>query len=263
MIIAQILELRQTTHRVPVCTHVRMQHAPARPRDLTVCACMCSATGTIYNRIWWLWSAIYRVIDPFTKSTILQIDTQQHNHAKMKSVAALVGILLSLPAITVACRCIAIDFESALSLTDAAFRGTVVRKLKNANGNKVYEVRVNRLFKGCNFEQSNHIIVTTRTQSAACGIDLTVNESYAFTGYRSTMSKGIKNQLGSNRKKISSVFGATLCDFITKWADVTPANLELLRGYDNSDCTAQCDVDGDCPKGASECGEDGTCQPIE
>jgi Tissue inhibitor of metalloproteinase len=178
----------------------------------------------------------------------------------MKAVSCFLSILLALPALALACSCIAIDFESALTLTDSAWRGKVTRRLKNSNNRRIYEVSVLRLYKGCNFKANDHIIVTTRTNSAACGIELKVNTTYSFTGYRSTMGNGIKNQLGSNPKKVSSVFGVTICDFVTKWTDVSEADKRLLNTFDNSKCVAKCNVGGDCPK--DQYCDFGTCKSL-
>jgi hypothetical protein len=164
----------------------------------------------------------------------------------MTSFTFLLALFLSLPAIAVACSCIQIDFESALKKVDSSFRGTVVRQLNNVEENRVYEVRVNRLFKGCNFKQSNHIIVSTVTTS--CGVFLNVNASYSFSGYRSAMNNGIKKQLGNNPKKISQVVSVTLCNFISEWSEVPAQNLKTLRRFDNSKCVAKCDTGGDCLK---------------
>jgi Tissue inhibitor of metalloproteinase len=173
-------------------------------------------------------------------------------HTTMKSLA-LLSLFLFFPTLTFACSCLApITLAKSLKSADSVFRGTVIRKLKDAvvddQGEKsFYEVRVIRLFKGCNFIQSNHIIVTTGSNSAACGVELEVDKSYALFGANVALPSAAKKQLGTNPKKIAKAVAIGLCGYNAKWSDLSTQDLKTLRRYDNSKCKPKCVSGKDCP----------------
>jgi hypothetical protein len=173
-------------------------------------------------------------------------------HTTMKSLA-LLSLFLSFPALTFACSCLGpITLAKSLKSADSVFRGTVIRKLEDAvvddQGEKsFYEVRVNRLFKGCNFIQSNHIIVTTGSNSAACGVYLEVDKSYALFGANVALPAAAKKQLGTNPKKIAKAVSIGLCGYNAEWSTVPAQDLKTLRRYDNSKCKPKCVTGKDCP----------------
>jgi Tissue inhibitor of metalloproteinase len=160
---------------------------------------------------------------------------------------ALFSLILSFPALAFACNCALTTLASSLKRADAVFRGTVIRKLADKNEESFYEVRVNRVFKGCNFIQSNHIIVTTGTNSAACGVNLEVDKSYALFGANAALPAAAKKQLGTNPKKIAKAVRIGLCSYNAEWPDVPTQDLKTLRRYDNSKCKPKCVSGKDCP----------------
>lgn len=163
--------------------------------------------------------------------------------------------------LTLACSCMEPrSISNALKTVDAVFRGLVVRKLKDiSNYESVYIVRVNRLFKGCDFAAGERVIVTTGTNSALCGINIKVNATYVFSGYGTELVRSISSQIKNT--KIRRAVHVGLCDYNVIANQIVAADARTMRQYDNTACRPTC-VTGvaDCTSSTQYC-DNGTCVP--
>jgi hypothetical protein len=152
---------------------------------------------------------------------------------------------LAIPAFVSACSCIdpTVTLTATLKRETSVFRGVVIRKLNDFQDYSNYVVRVSRVFKGCHFLANDRIMVATGRDDSLCGMSLSVNGTYAFSGYRYSISQALAKQLGSAVKKAVEV---STCDYNKKWSQVSPAELQQLRGFDNSKCSAYCTTGLDC-----------------
>jgi hypothetical protein len=166
---------------------------------------------------------------------------------------------LAIPALVSACTCVdpTVTLTETLMRAQSVFRGVVIQKLNDHEDYSNYVVRVSRVFKGCNFLANERIVVSTGREDSLCGLSLNVNGTYAFSGnrytikqdllkkFRSTMKQGLLKKLQSESIAQKGVEVNT-CDFNKKWSQVSPAELQQLRSFDNSKCTAPCTTGLDC-----------------
>jgi Tissue inhibitor of metalloproteinase len=168
-------------------------------------------------------------------------------------VSFLRRLLLSLavPALVSACSCIdpTVTLTATLKRETSVFRGVVIRKLNDFQDYSNYVVRVSRVFKGCHFLANERIMVATGRDDSLCGMSLKVNGTYAFSGYRYTISQALATatqlESGSAVKKAVQV---DTCEYNKKWSQVSPAELQQLRSFDNSKCRAYCTTGLDCAR---------------
>lgn len=160
-------------------------------------------------------------------------------------------VSLLLPTLSFACKCIVPTVPSALTDSDAVFRGKVIRELKATKvgePTKAYVIQARRIYKGCAFEQGNRVVVTTSSSSASCGVTLEVNGTYVFSSATSTpIDAATKKKLGKKSTKITRAVSIVSCGYNRKWDEVPAADLTLLRNYDNDVCVPEsCTAGADC-----------------
>jgi hypothetical protein len=180
-----------------------------------------------------------------TSLTNISLTPLQSTTSTMWSSAFHLVLVLAAPALISGCSCLegAATLQSSIGRADSVFRGTVLRKLRDLEDSSNYVVLVSRVFKGCNFNSTERIVVTT----GVCGVSLDVNSTYALSGYRTSIDSVIKKDLGSgsNIKKAISVGS---CIYNRRWSQVSSADSALLRNYDNTKCVAKCTTGIDCLK---------------
>jgi Tissue inhibitor of metalloproteinase len=153
------------------------------------------------------------------------------------SLLLLLCLWLTLPANTGACSCTEPrSVQGSLNLVDSVFRGWVVRKLRDVTYESNYVVRVNSIYKGCDFAVGDRIIVTTGKTSSLCGVSLPINGTFVLAGFAAEMDSGISQQL-PKKTKISQVVNVGLCDYnVDATTNVPSTDLKVLRSYDNTQC---------------------------
>jgi hypothetical protein len=151
------------------------------------------------------------------------------------------GLILSIPTVALACTCYGISswqpptIQTSLARVDAVFRGTVLRKLKNVELSSGYVVGVRKIFKGCSFNATERILVTTANMPTFCGLDnLKINATYVFSAYPVALG-AFQSQLPKSTKVQHGV-AASICDVTRQSKDVSSKDLQLLNRYDNSRC---------------------------
>jgi Tissue inhibitor of metalloproteinase len=173
---------------------------------------------------------------------------------KVSSLIALLASILLFPNAAVACRCMQTTVESILTTTESvAFRGTVMRQVytndTSTQTNK-FVFAVGRVFKGCDIQPSDRIVVQTGSNSAMCGLDLKVGTNYLLTSRSTTqpLDKAMLDVLGQSTK-ISRQLWVSTCDFVREFTAVTEDEKKALRNH-NKQCNsnAKCVVGADCPK---------------
>jgi hypothetical protein len=90
----------------------------------------------------------------------------------MRVVLAIAALSLALAADAFACSCLPVDLIRDLPRADGAFVGTVLERTVEGQ-DAIYLFRVEQVYKG---DIENRIEVVTATNSAACGLELGVDE---------------------------------------------------------------------------------------
>lgn len=180
-----------------------------------------------------------------TKASSTVKQTQRRASDMMLAILSRIGLVLSLSALVTASRCPApVNLQTSLNSADSVFRGRVLRELVDANDNLNYVVSVTRVFRGCNFNATERILVTVGSIYSQCTVPLVVNATYAFAGRHSKISNAVKEQLGPTTRVRKSV---TIGSGDQRWSQVSPVDLKKLRAYDNTQCKAICETGLDCP----------------
>ena len=181
-----------------------------------------------------------------------------------------VFFLLIVCEVTYACKCMKPTASKALSSpTSSIFTGTVIRRKKSMDPNLpeiATIVSVDRIIKGCTLDLSDRIIVTTATTSAACGVNLKVNETYFFTGDIEPLDADLllkTYDLVFPNNPIQSKVHASSCNFNIARRNVGMKVRNMLFDYGTNKniCPTKCIVGTDCPNEDYYCdSEEGTCQ---
>lgn len=146
------------------------------------------------------------------------------------------GFLICFPLAVFGCTCSdELNLETSMNRVDMALRAVVIRKLKDANYESSYVVRIARVFKGCNVSSTERMIVTTGSSGSMCGVELSVNATYALTGFVTPMLSEVRSQL-ANRTSISSALWIGSCDYNERWSTARTEDIRMLRSYNNSKC---------------------------
>jgi hypothetical protein len=147
----------------------------------------------------------------------------------MVSVSFVVGSLVFLPALVVSCDCM-LNWTVARSFTlvDTVFTGRVERRLPNVAWDAVYIVKVDNVLMGCSVTAPNHVIVRTGRERSLCGVTLSVNETYLFSGWNSSISDGIRQQIGTDTANCQAVL-IRMCYVNVPWSRVTTETLQILN----------------------------------
>jgi Tissue inhibitor of metalloproteinase len=163
----------------------------------------------------------------------------------LRSLSWLLLLFFRLPTPLSACRCIEPPTAAlALEKTSHVFRGLVLRQLKTVNGAVRYVVQVGRVYKGCAFDLSDRIVVSTSTNS--CGATLIVGQTYVLSGSSTRITAATIALLG--KTKITQDVSINLCSYFQEWEQgVLPEDKTLLRKYANQ-CTT-CKIGKDCLDG--------------
>jgi hypothetical protein len=160
----------------------------------------------------------------------------------MISVAFVVGCLVFLPALVVSCDCM-LNWTVARSfaLVDTVFTGRVERRLPNVAWDAVYIVKVDNVLMGCSVTAPNHVIVRTGRERSLCGVTLSVNETYLFSGWNSSISDGIRQQIGTDTANCQAVL-IRMCYVNVPWSRVTTETLQILNQLNTSQCCQDCNT---------------------
>jgi hypothetical protein len=158
-----------------------------------------------------------------------------------------VTFLFALPALTWGCSCLpeSLTAEASLDRDDSVFRGVVLRKLKDTSDYLNYVVEVTKVFKGCNFNVTERVLVSTGSVLTNCEIVHTVNKTYVFSGYQTQISGIVQKQLGS-KTRVKKAVELEFCGFNNPWNQVSRAESNALRAHDNGKCVAKCTTGVDC-----------------
>jgi hypothetical protein len=157
-------------------------------------------------------------------------------------------LVLRLPTPVSACRCIEPPTAAlALEKTSHVVRGVVRRQLKTVNGAVRYVVQVGRVYKGCAFDVSDRIIVSTSTNS--CGATLAVGRTYVVSGSSTRVNAATIALLGKTTNiNVTQDVSISLCSYVQEWQQgVLPEDKTLLRQYVNQ--CATCKIGKDCLDG--------------
>jgi hypothetical protein len=199
----------------------------------------------------------------------------------MKTSHAIATLLFAFIALLVedvsACDCMATpSVEASLSNNeiDYVFRGYVQKLLQGDDEfePKYYAVRVWRVFKGCTFGNATNIVVRTGSNSAVCGVDLTLKENYVFSGSSLPADPDIVKLIKGRNSTVltSEIVGIGLCDFNRPFKPIPHVDKSLL--WNSTNLCVKCDSAEDCPGGIgdgkyycdkSKCvAYDGGCPPV-
>jgi hypothetical protein len=122
---------------------------------------------------------------------------------------------------------------------DYVFRGNVKRQIDmgavSINEPKYYSVRVRRVYKGCTFTNATTIVVTTAGNSGLCGVGLSLNNDYVFSGSSTPAeSKVIKRAQEKNPKIITDeMVQVGSCNFNSLFSSLSSAAKDLVRNQTN------------------------------
>jgi Tissue inhibitor of metalloproteinase len=154
----------------------------------------------------------------------------------MVSVSFAIGCLVFLPALVVSCDCFPMSVQRSFTLVDTVFTGRVERRLPNVEWDAVYIVKVDNVHKGCSVTASNHVIVRTARESSLCGVTFNVNTSYLFSGSNSSISDGIRQQIGNIDSTCQAV-RVGLCTVNVPWMSISTETLQALNQLNTSQCS--------------------------
>ena len=110
------------------------------------------------------------------------------------AAAAAAVVALALPADAFACSCLRVDLVRDLPRADAAFVGSVLERRVEGQ-TAIYLFRVEQVYKG---DIDNRVEVVTPSNSAACGLELAVDQrvglllTRAGGGWRSTLCSQVE-----------------------------------------------------------------------
>jgi hypothetical protein len=158
----------------------------------------------------------------------------------MVSVSFVVGCLVFLPALAVSCDCM-LNWTVARSFTfvNTVFTGRVERRLPNVAWEAVYIVKVDSVLMGCSFTASSQVVVRTGKDGGMCGVALSVNETYLFSGWNTSISDGIRQQIATDTANCQAV-RIGMCYVNVPWSRVTTETLQILNQLNTSQCCQDC-----------------------
>jgi hypothetical protein len=158
----------------------------------------------------------------------------------MVPVAFVLGCLAFLPAVAVSCDCM-LNWTVARSfaLVNTVFTGRVERRLPNVAWEAVYIVKVDNVLMGCSVVAPNQVVVRTGKDGAMCGVALSVNETYLFSGWNTSISDGIRQQIGTDTTNCQAV-RIGMCYVNVPWSRVTTETLQILNQLNTSQCCQNC-----------------------
>lgn len=94
---------------------------------------------------------------------------------------------------------------------------------------RTYLVRVERVFKGCDFEADDFVMVTTASQRARCGVSNIVDQRYVFSG-RVTTSNSSQPELV---RRMHTVHVGS-CRYNRRWFGMPRRAKNLLLNQNNT-----------------------------
>jgi hypothetical protein len=179
----------------------------------------------------------------------------------MKTSLAIATLLFAFIALLIedvsACDCMAItSVEESLSnkKIDYVFRGYVQKLLKGDDQDepKYYAVRVWRVFKGCTFGNATNIVVKTGSNSAVCGVALTLKENYVFSGRSMPADPDIVKLIKGRNSTVltSEIVGINICDFNRPFKPIPHIDKSLL--WNSTNPCVKCASADDCPGGIAD-----------
>jgi hypothetical protein len=188
---------------------------------------------------------------------------------KINHMFALLGlgaILLSIPN-SHACSCFpGPSAQGTLSDSADVFMGRVVKDLNptpppgtGGDGSvfevnqdpKQYLVRVRRIFKSCTLEVNNYVVVTTGANSAMCGIELTLNQRYVFSG--TVEAADAATIAVSGMQSLAGAIWVGICGYNIPWDSVAPADKRVLVNYGTVPCKPPCKTGAECASSTEYC----------
>jgi hypothetical protein len=190
------------------------------------------------------------------------------NH--MFALLGLGAILLSLPN-SHACSC-SLGRQSAQSALSYSANVFLVRVVKDLNPTpppgtggdgsffdedpKQYLVRVRRLFKSCTLEVNDYVVVTTGANSEMCGIEISLNQRYVFSGTPGAADAATIAMSGM--QSLAGVMYAGDCRYNIPWDMVAPADKKRLVNRGTMPCKSPCKIGTECASSTEYCYA-GTC----
>jgi hypothetical protein len=162
----------------------------------------------------------------------------------MKTFSAIFLILLSavLYQCTHACDCRESPTVAAALKNDDidyVFRGYVKRQIDmgtvSTNAPKYYSIRVWRVYKGCTFTNATSIVLTTAGNSALCGVGLSLNKNYVFSGRRTPAESDVIKKAQEKNPKIitNEMVRVGNCDFNAEFLSLSSKDKDLVRKQKN------------------------------
>eukprot|EP00741_Cyanophora_paradoxa_P000581 tig00000411_g560.t1 len=143
------------------------------------------------------------------------------------ATARAVAVLLASCAVAQACSCIGpITITSSYYGASHVFRAEIVSAERSENpGDLAFNARVLEQYKG--WAAPRNVLVTTASNSAACGVNLEVGREYALFAFEPTSAE---LEAGAASAATSTpMFSVNLCSFNLPFASVSDCGLEYLR----------------------------------
>ena len=118
----------------------------------------------------------------------------------MRVVVVIAALSLAFAADAFACSCLRVDLVRDLPRADGAFIGTVLERKRRAP-EAIYLFRVEQVYKG---DIENRIEVVSAANSAACGLELTVDQRIGLLLTREGWQVAVEPLLRRSTRRHSS-----------------------------------------------------------
>lgn len=119
------------------------------------------------------------------------------------------------PPQALACKCMAPDIARSYNSSDHVAKIHIIGQLFfSPSGHKRFLGLTDESFKGC-LSQGQWVLVDTRSESAACGVDLS-SKTYLLSGSDQGSALGMP------------IIGVTRCDSNTPWSELSDGSLDFL-----------------------------------
>jgi hypothetical protein len=189
----------------------------------------------------------------------------------MKVLCAIKLFLLSFLTAAVevahACSCFPTSMEDSLYSDNVhtVFRGYVQRMVTFNDTTSLqqdivmfnpqpnyYIVNVQRVYKGCAFQNATTILIETESQSSLCGVSFGLKKSYIFSGTMIPAKPNVTEKIAPKNPNIlrTAMVRTNLCLYRTEFKSLTTSEKTLL-GETTNMCT-KCDSAADCPGGIDD-----------
>ena len=199
-----------------------------------------------------------------------QVNTENMNVFSPFALLAFFLTTSSLQTLTSACSCMGPPPSIKQALygdTDVVFVGRVIKQIKpdptieipgkipyikNIGGDIQYLVKVQKMIKGCEFQKSEFVVVTTAADGSMCGVTLQEENRYLLSAKLVNVDK-IAVQEAIQRGPIAAEVRIMSCGYGVnmEWMQVDLPDRRLLRQYTRLDQV--CSEHGSCTTGSEDC----------